>query len=59
LKPPRKEQGRSGARQLAEPGIDLTLKLDNVNNTRWWDAGQDVLFPRRRFQGTLWHGAAR
>ena len=45
------------AENLMGKGVDLYLKLDNVNDTEWWDAGREVLYPQRRFQTMLWLSA--
>jgi outer membrane receptor for ferrienterochelin and colicin len=37
--------------------LTATLKLDNVTNADCYDAGLDVLYPQRRFQGMIWLGA--
>ena len=42
------------ATDLIHTGIDLQLKLDNVTNSDRWDAGREVLYPQRGFQGLLW-----
>ncbi len=42
------------ARDILRPGLDVNLKLDNITNKEWWDAGREVLYPQRKFQGTLW-----
>lgn len=34
--------------------LALSLKLDNVTDAWWYDAGRDVLYPQRRFQATGW-----
>jgi len=42
------------AENLFNRGLDLHLKLDNIGNLEYWDAGRDVLYPQRGFQGMLW-----
>jgi len=39
---------------IIHEGINLHLKLDNFTNTLWYDAGRDLLYPQRKFQGMLW-----
>ena len=34
--------------------LKLHLKLDNLTNRSWYEAGREVLYPQRRFQATLW-----
>ena len=34
--------------------LDLNLKLDNITNQQYYDAGREVLYPQRGFQGMLW-----
>ena len=42
------------AHDLIRDGIGLHLKLDNFTNGDHWDAGRELLYPQRRFQGMLW-----
>ena len=42
------------AHDLIRDGIGLHLKLDNFTNGDYWDAGRELLYPQRRFQGMLW-----
>lgn len=37
--------------------LSLHVKLDNLTNTDYWDAGRDVLYPQKRFQGMIWLNA--
>ncbi len=39
---------------ILHEGVGLHLKLDNFTDTTWYDAGRDLLYPQRRFQGMLW-----
>ena len=39
---------------IIHEGLDLYLKLDNFTDSQWYDAGRDLLYPQRRFQGMLW-----
>jgi outer membrane receptor protein involved in Fe transport len=38
--------------------VALELKLDNVTDTWWYDAGPAVLYPQRRFQVSAWLSAS-
>ncbi len=46
------------ARDVFRPGFNVSLKLDNITNQEWWDAGREVLYPQRKFQGVLWASLA-
>ncbi|MHC4917774.1 MAG: TonB-dependent receptor plug domain-containing protein, partial [Planctomycetota bacterium] len=35
-------------------GVSLFLKLDNISNQEYWDAGRELLYPQRKFQGMVW-----
>jgi len=41
-------------RAMLSDRVALELKLDNVTDTWWYDAGPAVLYPQRRFQATAW-----
>jgi iron complex outermembrane receptor protein len=43
--------------QIFGKNLSATVKLDNVTNTDTWDAGREVLYPQRRFQGMVWLAA--
>jgi outer membrane receptor for ferrienterochelin and colicin len=46
------------ARDVFRPGFNVSLKLDNITNQEWWDAGREVLYPQRKFQGMVWASLA-
>jgi len=46
------------AQDFLFPGLSTTLKLDNVTNQEYWDAGREILYPQRTFHGTLWASLA-
>lgn len=41
-------------KDFLERGVDLQLKLDNITNQEWWDAGRELLYPQKQFQAMIW-----
>jgi hypothetical protein len=46
------------ARARLSEHVSLQVKLDNVTDAWWYDAGPFVLYPQRRFQATAWISAS-
>jgi outer membrane receptor protein involved in Fe transport len=42
------------ASDVFQKGLSLFLKLDNFTNTEYWDAGRELLYPQKKFQGMVW-----
>lgn len=45
-------------RAMLSEKVALELKLDNVTDAWWYDAGPAVLYPQRRFQASAWISAS-
>lgn len=45
-------------RAMLSERVSLHLKLDNVTDAWWYDAGPAVLYPQRRFQASAWLSAS-
>jgi len=45
-------------RAMLSEKVALEVKLDNVTDTWWYDAGPVVLYPQRRFQVSAWISAS-
>jgi len=45
-------------RAMLSEKVALELKLDNVTDAWWYDAGPAVLYPQRRFQASAWLSAS-
>jgi iron complex outermembrane receptor protein len=54
LKAPASVIGTAVVRARLSERVALELKLDNVTDSWWYDAGPVVLYPQRRFQATAW-----
>lgn len=42
------------AHGLFNKHLNFHFKLDNFTNSEYWDAGREVLYPQRGFQGMFW-----